>query len=193
MRSYPKVRRAFLPILAGVGFAYPVLVYFGLQVLPPSTVAIGLLTLLGLRLLLDRRRISKPLTYVCCIAAGGLVLFAVWEPVNALKTYPILLSLGLAGLFGTSLTHPPTAVERIARIREPNLPTSTIGYMRNVTVIWLGFFLVNASASAWTAASGDLALWTFYNGFVSYVLVGTLFAAEFVVRSFVLRRERLAP
>lgn len=180
-----------MPILAGVGVAYPVLVYFGLQVLPPSTVAIGLLTLVGLRLLLGQHRISKPVTYICWIAASGLVLLAVWEPLSALKTYPVLLSLGLAGLFGYSLIYPPTVVERIARIREPTLPASTVRYMRNVTMIWLGFFVVNAWVSTWAALSGDLTLWTCYNGFVSYVLVGALFTGEFVVRSYLRRRKLL--
>jgi uncharacterized membrane protein len=193
MHSCSRARSLFLPILAIVGVAYPVLVCFGLQVLPPSTVVIGLLMLVGLRLLLGQHGIAKSLTYVCWIAMSGLVLLAVWEPLAALKAYPVLLSLGLAGLFGYSLIHPPTVVERIARIRDPNLPDSATRYLRNVTVVWFGFFIVNASVSTWAALSGDLTLWTFYNGFVSYVLIGALFIGEFVLRSYLRRRKLLAP
>ena len=75
-------------------------------------------------------------------------------------------------------------VERIARIHEPDLPPSGVAWTRKVTQVWCGFFLFNATVSAYTALYGSLQTWTWYNGFVSYVLMGCLFAGEFVLRHF---------
>jgi uncharacterized membrane protein len=54
--------------------------------------------------------------------------------------------------------------------------------MRRVTVVWFVFLLGNATVSAATAVHGDMALWTLYNGLVAYLLMGLLFAVEFLVR-----------
>ena len=106
------------------------------------------------------------------------------SPLAALQSYPILLSLGLFCVFGYSLVRPPTVVERIARLREPDLPQDAIPYLRGVTLVWLVFFLANAAVSAATALSGSLELWTLYNGFLSYLIMGALFAGELVVRRY---------
>ena len=168
-----------------MGIAFPFLVYFGLQVLPPAALLAGLLGLVGLRLLLDRGALYKPFVPWLWVAAGALFLFGLVAPLAALKAYPIFVSLGMAAVFGCSLACPPSTIERFARFREPDLPEAATPYLRNVTLIWFCFFLVNASISAWTALSENLELWALYNGFLSYVLVGLLFAGEIVVRRFV--------
>jgi hypothetical protein len=43
------------------------------------------------------------------------------------------------------------------------------------------------------ALSGDLAIWTLYTGIVSYLLLGTLFACEYVYRHWRFRRYVGAP
>ena len=54
--------------------------------------------------------------------------------------------------------------------------------MRKVTQVWCVFLLVNAALSAATALWGDLAVWTLYNGLISYGVMGTLFAVEYAIR-----------
>jgi uncharacterized membrane protein len=193
MLSFPHARSFLVPLLAGIGIAFPVLVYFGLRVLPPGAFVAGLLALVGLRLLISGRVPTMPLTPVLWIMAAGLVLFGGLAPMATLKAYPIAISLGLAAVFGWSLLSPPSAIERIARLREPDLPASATGYLRNVTVVWFCFFLINASISTWTTWGDDLELWTLYNGFVSYIFIGALFVGEIAVRHFVRRRPRHAP
>lgn len=63
-------------------------------------------------------------------------------------------------------------------------------YLRKVTIAWLMFFLINAVISAATAISGSLKLWTLYNGFISYLAIGMMFAAEFLIRQIVHQRIR---
>jgi uncharacterized membrane protein len=41
-----------------------------------------------------------------------------------------------------------------------------------------------------TAISGSLKLWTLYNGFISYLAIGVMFAAEFLIRQGVHQRIR---
>ena len=70
------------------------------------------------------------------------------------------------------------------------MPLKVNSYLRKVTIAWLTFFLINAAISALTAISGSLKLWTLYNGFISYLLIGVMFAAEFLIRQGVHQRIR---
>lgn len=188
-----RASRVLPVVLGGVGVVFPFLVYFGLQVLPPAALAVGLLSLVGVKLLLERARIPAWLMPLCWLAIILLLAAAAWAPVGAMTAYPIIVSLGLAAVFGHSLLRGPSVVERIARLRDPHLPAWVVGYTRNVTKVWLVFFLANAAVSAATAIAGDLQLWTLYNGFISYMLMGCVFVAEFAVRSYLRRRQRVAP
>lgn len=178
---------------AAVGLGFPFLVYFGLQIVPPLTLSAVLFALVGVRLLLDRSGVYRMFMAAYGLAAAGLITLALLSPMSALKSYPVLISFGLAVLFGRSLYQPPTVVERIARLRSAgDLPASE-GYFRAVTSIWLVFFIFNGTVSTWTAFNDSLELWTLYNGLISYLLIGSIFASEFFVRSLVRRRQRVVP
>jgi uncharacterized membrane protein len=170
-----------------MGVAYPFVVYFGLQKVPPSTLAVGLIGVLAARLALDFRKGNRD--FLPSLAACLVVLIIVARsPLLGLKAYPIVLSLGFAAVFGYSLLAPPTIVERIARIRHPNLPPDANPYLRKITIIWFAFFMINAAISAATATNGSVKLWTLYNGFISYVAMGTIFIGELLTRQRVHRR-----
>lgn len=163
------------------GFCYPFLVYFALGRIPPA-----LLILTGLALFLLRMRklgrIALPQPVCIAIALAGLLLPALWRPELAARAYPVVVSLTMAAVFAFSLIRPPSAVEVIARIGEPDLPPAGVAYTRRVTQVWTVFLLVNAGISTATALWGSLALWTLWNGCLSYLAMGTLFAAEYMVR-----------
>jgi uncharacterized membrane protein len=174
-----------------IGVAYPFLVYFGLRTFPPGLVALSLIVLLAVRAAFGSRKSSRDsLPYL--IAGVVVVALAARSPVVGLKAYPVLLSLGFAAVFAHSLVWPPTIVERIARLSHPKLPLEANSYLRRVTIAWLMFFMINAAISAATAASGNLRLWTLYNGLISYLGMGVMFATEFVIRQFVHRRLRIS-
>jgi len=185
MASTPEVT------LIAIGLAYPFLVYFGLRVLPPGYVAIGVAVLVALRLAFrgKQRREDNSLFFV--VAAAIALIVITGSPLAGLKAYPVLMSLSFAAVFGYSLLSPPTVVERIARLRDPELPLVLNQYLRKVTIAWVIFFIANASISAATALSGNLKLWTLYNGLLSYMVMGSIFAGEFVIRQRVHKRLRL--
>ena len=174
-----------------IGVAYPFLVYFGLRTLPPGFVALSLVALLAARAAFVSRKSGRD-SFPYLIACIVVVVLAARSPVIGLKTYPILVSLVFAAAFAHSLLWPPTIVEQIARFRQPDLPIEVNSYLRKVTIAWLTFFIINAAISAATATSGSLRLWTLYNGLISYIAMGVMFAAEFLIRQLVRRRLRIS-
>jgi uncharacterized membrane protein len=184
-------RRNLAPAaIAVAGIAYPVLVYLGLSAVPAWVFVVGLAALLGLRLALRPAGRPDPFMPFLIAACAGTALLVVVAPEPGVKFYPVLVNAGLALLFGLSLAQPPSVVERLARLAHPDLPPAARRYLRNVTAIWLGFFLVNGTIAAWTALRGSLEQWTLYNGFISYVLMAVLFLGELAVRRFATRAAR---
>lgn len=105
------------------------------------------------------------------------------------KLYPVAISLGLCVLFVVSLFRPPSMIERFARLRDADLSEKAVHYTRQVTRVWVVFFVVNASVSAYTGLFMTDEYWLLYNGFVSYMLMGTLFAGEWLVRRNLIKRQ----
>ena len=101
------------------------------------------------------------------------------------KLYPILVSGLLLVQFAGSLLNPPTVVERFAAMAQRGdapLPPGAVSYCRKVTWVWVGFFCFNIGVSGLTALSGSWEVWTWYNGCISYMLIGLLMAGEWLVR-----------
>ncbi|MCT4704279.1 hypothetical protein MUA02_20725 [Enterobacteriaceae bacterium H20N1] len=96
--------------------------------------------------------------------------------------YPLVVNIVMFVLFGASLFSRMPLIERLARLREGELSPAGIRYTRRVTQVWCGFFIVNGSISLWTCLHGDIHLWTLWNGLLSYMLMGMLFAGEWLVR-----------
>ncbi len=192
--SNSRARLSLDTFAIGVSLAYPFFVYIGLRYLPTTALLYGLIGFLILRLILSavaRHSLSKLADVgVMVVAGGGALIVSMISPVAGLKSYPIFLCLSLAAFFAYSLLSPPTIIERIARLREPDLPISAIHYLRQVTIAWVIFFLLNSAISLATALGGNMELWTLYNGFISYVLVGGMFVGEYLIRRFVRLRDR---
>jgi uncharacterized membrane protein len=159
--------------------AYPFAVYFGLGRFSPRIMIAGLLALLSLRMYRTPHGRGR-LPYL--VGGVGVVIIAARSPSVGLRAYPILISLTLASVFAYSLLRPPTIIEQIARMRRPHMPPRIVAYLRHVTIVWTGFFLLNAAISAATVVSGSIKLWTLYNGFVSYLIIGAILAGELMLR-----------
>ena len=95
----------------------------------------------------------------------------------------------MLALFAASLYRPPSLIERLARLREPDLPPEGVRYTRRVTQLWCLFFVLNGSVALYTALFTSLATWTLYNGFIAYLLMGTLFAVELLCRTHLRKRQ----
>jgi uncharacterized membrane protein len=185
-------RNPWLALAVIGGVAYPVLVYFGLSHLPPVVLVMFGLALIGLRLL-GARHVSlsgtRPTVVALAAAGSGLAGLLFLAPHAAALAYPIVISLATATVFGMSLIWPPSVVERIVRVREPDLSPHGVAYARKVTIVWTVFLVLNAAISAAYMLWGTLEQWTLWNGLVSYVMMGILFVVEIGVRRIVRRRE----
>ena len=73
-------------------------------------------------------------------------------------------------------------VERLARLKQPELPASGVRYTRKVTQAWCVFFVVNGAIGLGTALFADLETWTLYNGLIAYLLIGLMAGIEFLIR-----------
>jgi uncharacterized membrane protein len=175
-----------LTVVGGVG--YPFLVYFSLGSVSPAVLALSGLLLIGLRMIgMHRFAQASRWSAAFGLAGCGLALLLVWRPELAARAYPPTISLTVAAVFALSLRFPPSVVERIARLSEPDLPPKGVAYTRRVTRVWIAFLLVNAAVSAATATWGSLAAWTLWNGFLSYIAMGLLFSGEYLVRHWMRR------
>jgi len=174
-------------VFAALSVAYPFVVFFSLGVIEPRYIAIVLLILCGTRYLATSRNDSDALLspYVpwafLLLTTFALVVVAGNSGV-ALLYYPVLVNFVMFVLFGASLRFPPTVIERIARLQDPELPPSGVAYTRKVTIAWVVFFLLNGSIALGTALLGDVAVWSLYNGLVAYLLMGMLFVGELTIR-----------
>ena len=167
---------------------YPLTIWFAEGEIEPRMLA-GLLLLAGVSRLATGDFRQAAGWWVASIML--LVLLAVWANVMfPLKLYPVIVNAMLFGVFAYSLAVPPSAIERIARMREPQLAPQAIAYTRRVTQIWCGFFAVNGAIALYTALYASSAYWSLYNGFVAYILIGLLFAGEYCVRRHVMGQHR---
>jgi uncharacterized membrane protein len=167
--------------------AYPFVVFAGLRWLEPRWLALLLGASVLLRAALGWHRPSaqelRRLLVPALLVAGVLAPTLVWNDPRALLFVPALVNGALLLAFARSLGSGPPLVETFARLRHPELSPAQVRHCRSVTAVWCCFFAANAGVSLWLALWDDLWLWTLYTGVVAYVLMGALFAAEFVVRS----------
>lgn len=148
-----------------------------------SCVALGGAVLLGLRALGKRGGESRlallklPLSIAFLSLLSGLS-----NDGRFLLALPVLINLLLLFVFASSLRAPQTYVERIARLRDRDFTPAKVRHCRQVTWVWIVFFVLNAAVTAALALFGSVEAWTFHTSVLSYVLMGVLFAAEWVVR-----------
>ena len=178
-------------VISGIVLAcYPLVIYLGLETMPLNRVAVLIIAVFLLRLLAmkgSRLRFLKHLTIPA--AVGGITLSSAALLCNnqqALLLYPVLVSLSCLSVFAWSLVKPPSIIECFARLQAEDLPEQAIAYTRKVTMIWCLFFIVNGAIALVTVLSKNQALWTLYNGLISYLLMGTLLGGEWLYRKRVL-------
>ncbi len=158
---------------------YPLAIWLGLARFEPRWLALVLLVVAGLR------AIGSPEPVWRFAAAGALVLVIATFAFNdglPLKLYPVLVNASLFAVFAFSLWKPPTVIERIARLRHPDLPAEGVRWVTGVTRVWCAFFVLNGGIALWTALRASDATWALYNGAIAYVLIGALLAGEWLLR-----------
>lgn len=168
-----------------LGIATPALIYFGLHYWEPKLVGVLLFALLILRHRAAAGRFLRgvPPTEIALLAGLALFSLAIFasNSETLLRLYPALMTWGVAAIFARSLIQPPSVIERIARLQEPDLPPAGVAYTRRVTQVWLFFLLANGGVALATVFAGR-EIWMLWNGLVSYLLMGALFTGEWLYR-----------
>ena len=179
-------------IIAVVVLLYPIAIYFGLQQLEPKKLAISLAALVVIRAIFTNNQLLKAVKGLwILVLVVGLALASLSYVENTelgLKLYPVVISASFLLIFAYSLFKPPSIIERLARLQEPDLPEEGVLYTRTVTKVWCGFIIVNILISLYTVFYSSLKIWTLYNGFISYLLMGSLFLGELTYRKWVLKK-----
>ncbi|MCL2800281.1 MAG: AMP-binding protein [Treponema sp.] len=128
-------------------------------------------------------------------AFGIFCLFS--ESGSILKLYPILMNLMFLFIFGITLFMPTSIIFRFAVLMDKSIPSSPWNkkiaeYCRKVTIVWCCFFILNGSFAAYTVFFGSDTLWTIYNGGIVFVLMGLIFAIEYIIRKIIQKKTHLA-
>ncbi|MGU3415325.1 hypothetical protein ACLBW0_16320 [Enterobacteriaceae bacterium C34A] len=189
LRSLPLMRLA----TGAIVLAWPLLVGFGLAHNGLHWLLPVMAALLLLRLFQVRKQAGPMRRVLQSVALAGIALCVASSVLKAhqlLLFYPVVVNLVMLAVFGGSLWSAMPLVERLARLREPNLPPEGVRYTRQVTRIWCLFFIVNGSVALFTALYGDMRLWTAWNGVIAYLLMGSLMAGEWLVRRRLMKREQ---
>ena len=136
-----------------------------------------------------QKRATRLLASSALLLAAGVVCLVTGSTLF-LKLYPVLISAIFLCVFGYTLFAPPSMIFRFATMMDRSIRGSlaekrVARYCRRVTVIWCAFFVLNGLTALVTVFSKSDILWSVYNGGISYLLMGLLFAVEFIVRRFV--------
>ena len=151
--------------------------------------------LMGIRLITSlKARTAGPLVRVGLVLAAlalTLCLFSLaFSAIGFMFYYPVAVNLIMLAVFASSLKGKQSIVERLARLQDPDLSPRGVHYTRNVTKAWCVFFVLNGAIAAGTAIIGDLKIWTWWNGLLSYGAMGLMFGGEYLLRCRLKAQER---
>jgi uncharacterized membrane protein len=164
---------------------YPITVYVASTRLETRAMAFGLLAFYSLAIVLRFRGSASEIWAVVRAHIGLPILIGLaiaTDNRTILLFLPVVVNLYMLWTFGSSLREGPPMAERFARIVEDDLPEFTLAYCRKLTIAWCVFFALNATSTGVLAVVAPVGWWALYTGFMSYGLIGLLFAGEFILR-----------
>lgn len=175
-----------------VVLGYPFAVYFGLSHFRVRDVALLLIAIVAVLALVKvasaRAEGRWHVLRVPLAVAGVAGLGAVFDSPAFVLVLPVLTNLVLLSQFAVSLRERVSLVERFARLQHDDLSVAEQAYCRTVTIVWSGFFALNAAVTTALALYAPLPWWTLHTGVLAYVLMGALFTVEYLVRKYRFRR-----
>ncbi len=123
------------------------------------------------------------------IIKAVIPVLAVWgvyfyKDLVCFRLYPVVMSALAFSFFFVSLFRIPLC-ENIARKTGAQLDSKGVAYCRNLTVAWTCLLGLNLCISLITVFL-PIGIWAFYNGFLSYLIMGSFALGEFVYRKKIL-------
>lgn len=176
-------------IFAAFSVLYPLIAVALLRTVGSTSVVVVAIAVLVARLMLPVLR-GAPLSITVALIPVVVAMAAVaaFDKPFSIRLYPVFMNTAMLAAFGATLLNPPSMAERFARSFEPDLPEEGVRYTRNVTAVWMAYFCLNGAMALWTVLQPGWNAWVIYNGFISYVAAGLLFAGEYLVRQRIRRR-----
>lgn len=110
--------------------------------------------------------------------------------ISAVKLYPVLMNFLFFCIFLASLMGKETVIQKIAKTLDGKLEEPVKTYTKNLTYVWIVFLFFNFLMSVWSLFLPDK-FWALYNGFISYLLIGGVFAVELPIRYFFKKRHNV--
>lgn len=175
-------------LLLLVAVLYPFGIYFGITYLSPRVVTGIFVAVILLRVLIDDFALRWKLLGVGLAAFLCALHWLMKDDYASLRFYPVILNSVMFFLFVGSLLRGTPLIEVIARKRGMDVGPHNLIYLRNLTIIWVGFFIFNIIVSSWTALYATMDTWLLYNGFIVYVIMGCMAVGELIARQVVRRR-----
>jgi uncharacterized membrane protein len=197
--------------MIALAIAFPLIAHAAI-VSRSGSLTIASLAVLALLVLLPRLvRWSVGAWCAVPVVIGGLVLLwrvhAAWLPLYAT---PVLISFGVAWLFGHTLAQGEVPlVERLARLmHEADAITENVrSYARGVTIAWTVLMsamgVLNLTLALIATPDGVLLLmgiqppftvhvetWSLFANFLNYVIVGAFFIVEYIYRDYRFPEQR---
>ncbi len=164
---------------------YPGLVYLCLERggVRLAAAAVGALLIARIVLIAPAQRRALPRAVRVGLALGVAMSLGagLLDAPLPLLLLPVAVSAIGLFVFGSSLLGVPL-IEQLARRQRPDLLQAEVRYCRTVTIVWCGFFSINAVLSLVLALRGPISLWTLYTGLLAYLIIATLFVGEWFVR-----------
>ncbi len=186
----------FKPVFYILSALYPILVFTCLVVLkvPVRIFSLFVIVIAAAYFLTatqdkDKKKTARLLISSGLLLTAGIICLVTGSTIF-LKCYPVVISAIFLGVFGYTLFSRPTMIFRFATMMDKSIRGSLAekrveAYCNKVTLIWCVFFILNGTVALLTVFTKSDILWSVYNGGISYVLMGMLFAGEFIVRKVV--------
>ena len=164
-------------ILIGIFvIAYPFMVFYALQ----QNVAIRFIGLVLLMVVIFSFMRNKN-KYMLISGLFLCFLIILFNQEIFLKFYPVLMNTAVCTIFTLSLKKTPLITQFAQKMQKEPLNQEKLNYTRKATKAWAIFMFMNTVASLITVFLSD-EIWAIYNGFISYILIGTMMLSEYIIR-----------
>jgi len=177
-----------LGVIKGVFFTclfmiYPYLVYKGIE---RGMVWVAPAVFSGIFLMQAFATRNVKIKVFKALISIGLLLGAYYLQTVTAKVLPVLIQLMLMYFFGRTLLKGkgPSFIESFVRLEFPVFIPGISEYCRQLTIMWTGFFAMNALICVLLAIWGTDFWWTMYNGVFIYLMIGLLTIGEYIYRHF---------
>lgn len=181
------MKKFFLILLITVSLTYPLLVYYGLNQVPPAVFAAVLFLVVVARVLLVGGQDKFQFWMFVCVGVFCAWVFVV-NSERLLRYYPVIISLIVALLFLSSLRHSVSFIERVARATGQTITENAKRYTRRLTFFWGVVLLINSSVAWVLAELAPFSWWALYCGVLSYLIFGAIFIGELLFRKYYISR-----